>query len=292
MKIPTYYSERYAAQTHTISMRKLPIIASAVNKEQLVELTEPKRVNSIGSKLERLHDEAYVQAFLAGKEPLASSSGFGWTKEIRDGVLESNAGTLEAAEFLMAAEKKPAHRVAASISQGFHHAGYLRGEGYCTFNGLALIAQELPDKKIFVLDLDLHEGNGTTEFCQYLPNLYNYSIYGADFGGKKNVKHSTVRQVSSWVEAEAALMDAFVNIMEVQPDLIVYQAGMDAFAGDPMGGYLTKTELQERDRTVFQFAKDVNIPIMFCVAGGYGAEAVENHTETWRQAYKVWNEIE
>ena len=155
-RVPTCFSPRYSAETPTASMRKLgPVIWDAL-EHGLADLHIPEPVDR--ETLCRLHDPAYVDAFLNGRGPLASAQGWPWTPQIRDGVLAINGGQLLGARLALE------HGIAANIAQGFHHAGYQRGGGYCTFNGLALVAQEFPDQRVFVLDCDEHGGNGTQEF--------------------------------------------------------------------------------------------------------------------------------
>ena len=134
-QIRTVYCEEYTAKTQQTSMRKLGPVAYASEKQGLSELIEPKECE-IEEKLKTLHDPKYVNAFLEGIDPLARSQGWDWTPEIRDGVLAINRGQLTAAEIALE------EGVAANVAQGFHHAVYHEGMGYCTFNGLALVAQE------------------------------------------------------------------------------------------------------------------------------------------------------
>lgn len=135
--IPTCFSPLYSADTPTTSMRKLGPVAWQAAAEGLVDVEVPDPVAP--DKLRRLHAPAYVDAFLAGRQPLASSQGWPWTPEIRDGVLAINGGQLLGAELAMK------HGIAASTSQGAHHAGYTRGGAFCTFNFLALVASEHPE---------------------------------------------------------------------------------------------------------------------------------------------------
>jgi len=285
LKIPTFYSSRYGADTHLLSMRKLPLIAAKADELGLVSLIEPKDVQGVRKRLESLHNPAYVDAFLNGKGKLAMSNQIDWSEKVRDGVLESVAGTLEAAQLAVKTKS-----ITASISQGFHHAEYDYGGGYCTFNGLALVAQELPQCKVFVLDCDEHQGNGTKGFTERLTNLYNFSIFGSYFGNPDTLSRAWDRLVIGWNEYESALAEAFITILDVQPDLIIYQAGMDCVAGDGMSkAKLLADEVRERDSQVFSFCRDMSIPTMFVMAGGYHEKyAIINHVGTFRTACEVY----
>lgn len=286
--IKTCFSNQYYANTSTASMRKLPIVARMVEEAGYAELIDPGTLNL--DDLRRLHSPAYVEAFLTGEEPLASSQGWSWTPEIRDGVLAINAGQI------VAARNALEHGVAANVAQGFHHAGYRSGSGFCTFNGLALVAQTFPDKKIFVLDCDEHGGNGTEEFTTSLPNLFNYSINGTRFGccgGARSISRTLPSITHDFEPYLNALLDGFTKVTEWQPDLVIYQAGADPHIDDPLGSLgMTTEQMRERDRTVFEFCKDVNIPVMFVLAGGYQQQIEEKlaplHIATFATAHEVY----
>lgn len=282
--IHTFYNEFYGANTKPLSMRKLPLIASALAAQELAKFESPQVDEKIlVESLKRIHSSTYVDAFLSGEGKLAQPSGLGWSEEIKRGVLNSVEGTRRAA--LRAVETGD---ITASISAGFHHARPERGGGFCTFNALALVAAQNPSWKVVVLDMEEHEGDGTTEFCKVLPNLYNFSIYGTDFGGAKNVQNTFLKQVCGWAECESALMQAFTRILDLQPDLILYQAGMDCVEGDDMATVdLTPAQAFMRDSMVFNFVTDFNIPLAFVVAGGYGSNAVKNHVGTWKAAEQI-----
>jgi acetoin utilization deacetylase AcuC-like enzyme len=113
-KIPTCFSDTYSADTPTTSMRKLAPVARAAEAAGYVTLHDPGLIDR--EKLRSLHDHDYVRAFITGKGRLASSQGWDWTPQIRNGVLAINAGQILVAQ--MALE----FGVAANVAQGFHHA--------------------------------------------------------------------------------------------------------------------------------------------------------------------------
>lgn len=291
MRIKTCFSNTYYADTPTASMRKLSVVARLAETSGYAEMVDPGTIDI--EQLHRLHDPEYVASFISGKGPLAHSQGWTWSEQIRDGVLAINAGQL------IAAENAFQCGIAANMAQGFHHAGYYRGSGYCTFNGLALIAQAYPDKKVFVLDCDEHGGNGTEEFTRRLPNLFNYSINGTRFGCEGDTPRSvsrTLRSVTRNFEPYLnVLIDGFAKIDEFQPDIIIYQAGADPHIDDPLGTLgMTTEQMQERDRTVFEFCRESGIPTMFVLAGGYQEPIEEKlaplHVATFAAAYEEYGD--
>lgn len=280
------YSERYFATTPSNSMEKLGAIAQKIQELALAQLIEPSAIEP--QILRQLHAPELVNAFLIGERPLATLQGFQWSEQLRDAVLTIQGGQLLAAEIALQ------EGIAANIAQGFHHAGYDYGSGYCTFNGLALIAQQYPNKKIFVLDCDQHGGNGTGEFSERLDNLFNFTIYGLRFGHvehSRSLGRSVDRHKGSFSDYYRALLEGFEYIHQWQTDLIIYQAGVDCHQDDPYGSKWFNTEhLYFRDQLVFEFAKKYDIPIMFVLAGGYQNinTLTSLHTNTFIAANKVY----
>lgn len=280
------YSPRYYAKTKSNSMEKLTAVAETVQMRGLAELVAPAPIDP--ELLRRLHNPAFVDAFLTGQAPLAQSQRFIWSEQLRDAVLHIQGGQLCAAEIAL-------HEgIAANIAQGFHHAEYDYGGGYCTFNGLALLAQQYPDKRVFVLDCDQHGGNGTAEFTRTLENLFNYTIFGLRYGSReyeRSVNAWIPRDTGNFAQYQQALADAFSKILAWNTDLLVYQAGMDCHQLDPFGSsWFDSDSLYQRDLMVFEFAKQQKIPILFVLAGGYQAlpALTELHVNTFKAAYSVY----
>lgn len=246
-------------------MEKLALVAKTLQKASLVDLVDPGLVDV--ALLKSLHAPAYVDAFLRGQKPLATSQGFTWTPQLRDGVLAMQAGQLVGAQLAME------HGVAANIGQGFHHALYDYGCAFCTFNGLALIAQEMPHKRIFVLDCDQHGGNGTAEFTERYENLFNYTIYGMRFGCRdypRSIGRMIDRTEGGFSIYKQALSDGFRHVLDWRTDLLIYQAGVDCHKDDRFGSqWLDTVTLFRRDKMVFDFAHRYGVPILFVMAGGY-----------------------
>ena len=186
--------------------------------------------------------------------------------------------------------------IAANIAQGFHHATYARGGGYCTFNGLALVAQQFPERLICILDCDEHGGNGTQDFTERLSNLRNYTINGTNFGCQTTERSITwtLQPVTDCFEVYLdALKEAFRMVEKWKPDLIIYQAGADPHINDPLGTLgMTTDQLLQRDQHVFQLFRKAGIPVFIVLAGGY-QEPIETalvplHLNTFRAAHEVY----
>lgn len=285
------YSSHYYAQTHTNSMEKLSAVAEALEPLGIVQFHAPEKLPI--SVFKQLHDPSYVEAFDTGSpEKMATFQGFKpWNLQLRDAVYHINSGQILAAELAWK------HQISANIAQGFHHAIYEFGGSFCTFNGLALVAQHFPDKRIFVIDCDQHGGNGTAEFSRRLPNLFNYSIYGLSFGCPTYERSETYhihKHNGNFSQYILAIHQAFSLALEWGADLIIFQAGMDCHQNDPCGSSWFSTELiQKRDEIVFRLAKKYQLPLMFVLAGGYQAlpELVKLHVSTFETAFNTYYAI-
>ena len=154
--VRTAFSDSYYAKTPQPSMRKLPLVAQQAADAGFATLVEPQPASR--ADLERIHRHSYVESILSGNGPLSECAFGFWSEDYRDGVLAINGGNLLAAR--MALE----HGIAANVAQGFHHASPRNGGGFCTFNGLALVAAMHPELDIFVLDCDEHGGDGAQRF--------------------------------------------------------------------------------------------------------------------------------
>ena len=205
-----------------------------------------------------VHSQSYVDGVFAG----TILNGF----ECRDSrVPESCLWTigslLEAARHAI---KHPAQPVCSPTS-GFHHAGFSYGGGFCTFNGLMVVAANLvqgnPDFKVVILDLDMHRGDGTEDILNKHPALASHILHftaGKYFHGDD--PQDEVMEFGIWLSAAIAEINAF------KPDLVLYQAGADPHINDPLGGFLSDNDLRLRDQTVFD---NILAPIAYCHAGGY-----------------------
>lgn len=285
MSIATFFSAAYAP-ADVPSLARLGVAAEVLQRRSLVTLKAPPALDP--STLAGLHSEGYLDAFLRGREPLASSQGIAWSPMLRDATLAMLSGQMEAARHALE------HGIAMNLARGFHHAVYERGAGFCPINGLALVAHAMPDKRIFVIDCDEHGGNGTEEFTQRLPNLYNASLFGTRFGclGHERSWPFEVRVPRDGYAAYAKALRQIESLLEaMRPDLVLYQAGTDCHVGDPKSRVrLTSRRMLDRDLRVFRMIRRFNLPVVIVVAGGYqgAAEIAELNARTLLAAHHVF----
>ena len=190
--------------------------------------------------------------------------------------------------------------IGMNIAGGTHHAFFNRGEGFCILNDLAITANYLLkaklSKKILVVDLDVHQGNGTASLFRENPSVFTFSMHG-----EKNYPH---RKEASDLDLGLAdgtddatylsLLDLHLKrIMDLeQPDFMLYQSGVDVLESDQLGRLsLTLAGVQARDRLVLSTAKSHGIPIMCCMGGGYSKrirDIVDAHAQVFRLAQDLF----
>ena len=267
-------------------MRKLPLVARLAEERGYAELVAPEPASK--EDLEKIHHRRYVKSVMTGQGELAECAFGFWSEAYRDGVLAINGGNLLAAK--MALEDG----IAANVGQGFHHAGFKSGAGFCTFNGLALVAALHPELSVLVIDCDEHAGDGTAELTTMIPNLTNFSICGTRMGCPES-ERSILRHVEPHdVKAYGGyLTEALEYAATTKPSLVIYQAGMDPNEGDPLGRSKMPGEfLEERDLLVMEtLALHLHIPFFFVLAGGYQEPIEEKlvplHIKTFEIAARV-----
>lgn len=201
---------------------------------------------------------------------------------------------------LMGAKKALDTGIAMNIAGGTHHAFPDRGEAFCLLNDQAIAAQYLLDKgfakKILILDLDVHQGNGTAAIFKNQPLVFSCSVHGA--------KNYPFRKETS--DLDLALEDhcddsTYLKILKdllpklykhVQPDFVFYLCGVDVLASDKLGRLgLSLEGCKQRDKEVLSFWKKKQIPVQCSMGGGYSKELkhiIEAHANTFRVAKELF----
>jgi acetoin utilization deacetylase AcuC-like enzyme len=227
--------------------------------------------------LEAVHDPDYVDQVLTMTVPPEKERriGFAVTERVMRRSLLSPGGTW------LAAKLAQRHRYAANAAGGSHHALSDTGAGYCVFNDLAIAANRLIAEadaaRILILDLDVHQGDGTASLLAGRSDIFTLSIHAE--------KNFPVRKARSTLDIGlpdrteddaylAILADALPRVLDdFAPDLILYQAGVDPHGGDRLGRLaLTDAGLDARDRYVMRQALARAIPLASTMGGGYGAD--------------------
>lgn len=199
-------------------------------------------------------------------------------------------GTIESSEFALR------YGVSGNIGGGTHHAYSGHGEGFCMLNDQAVAAKFLLNnytntiKKILIVDLDVHQGNGTAEILQHEKAIFTFSMHGQkNYPFKKEKSDLDIGLPAGTKDEEylGKLKSILPKLIETEnPDFIFYVAGVDILETDKLGHLSCTPEgCKERDRFVIQLSKDYNIPLQIGTGGGYSPEIktiVEAHANTFR----------
>jgi acetoin utilization deacetylase AcuC-like enzyme len=225
--------------------------------------------------IEAVHDADYVEQVLSCTVPAAKERriGFPITPRVARRAVLSPGGTWMAARLALR------HGFAANGAGGSHHALHDAGAGYCVFNDLVIAANRLiaegTVRCILIVDLDVHQGDGTAALTAGRDDIVTFSMHGAkNFPARKAVSDLDVALADGTSdEAYLATLEAHLPglLAEVRPDLIFYQAGVDPHEGDRLGRLaLTDEGLEARDRFVMRLAARAGIPLASVLGGGYG----------------------
>lgn len=204
------------------------------------------------------HDRGYVDGVLA----CTRRNGFGNNNPQVAKALPWICGSMVAA----ALHAFKTGETSFSPTSGAHHAGYAHGGGYCTFNFLAMAAikaHAAGAKKVGIVDLDCHYGDGTQDIIERLGLSY---VVHYTFGGHDVRLGASAER---WLSGLGRDLRRFEGV-----DLIIYNAGVDSHIDDPLGGILTTGQMARRDHIVFSAARDMGIPVCVSLAGGYQKNAL------------------
>jgi len=290
-----FYTDRFTLplpQGHRFPSQKYCLLRERVADSPWLaghQLVEPDAISR--SDLLRAHDAQYVDRVLRGELSATEMRriGFPWSEAMVERSLRATGATYMATRAALRDGR------AVTLAGGTHHACIDHGEGYCVFNDCAVAALAMHDERIIrrvlVIDLDVHQGNGTADIMQQHEWCYTFSMHAA--------KNYPFRKIASDCDIEFAdgtrddeyLLTLHTALEYVwaasRPDLVYYLAGADPYEGDGLGRLaLTKPGLLERDRMVIQRAHDDGVPLVVTMAGGYGInilDTVDIHYHTVMQ---------
>ena len=190
--------------------------------------------------------------------------------------------------------------VAFNVAGGTHHAGSDWGEGFCLLNDQAIAANYLLNKKIaeriLIIDLDVHQGNGTAEILADEPRAFTFSMHGErNFPFRKEVSDLDIGLDDGVGDDEylSILSDSLYQVLKKhKPDFVFYLSGVDVLSSDQLGKLaMTKEGCRERDRIVLQCCKDHQLPVQVSMGGGYSPmirDIVDAHCNTFKTALDLF----
>ena len=296
MPLHAWSSARYVIplpEGHRFPIAKYALVRDRVLAEGLVaaeHMHEPARV-AIDDLL-LAHEPSYVRALVEGTlgDAAMRRIGLPWSEHLVERSFRAVGGTCEAAEAALR------EGVAVNLAGGTHHAFPGHGEGFCVFNDVAVAIRRLQhDGRIAhaaVIDLDVHQGNGTHAIFAGDDSVYTFSMHGErnfpfqKVPGRLDIELPDGCDDARYLDELARALPLVLS--ESSPDLVVYLAGADAHEGDRLGRLaLTFGGLGRRDAMVLEACREVGIPVAVTIAGGYGREmanTVEAHVGTVRVA--------
>lgn len=289
-------------ENHRFPMAKYRMLRDRIASE-LPNVSLHAALPATDSELALVHTSDYIAQVATGALPAAAQReiGFPWSEAMAERARRSVGATA-------AASRAALHSgVAGNLAGGTHHAYADRGSGFCVFNDVAVAARRLQAEhaqehgiqgdmrsafQVAVVDLDVHQGNGTAHIFKGDSSVFTLSLHGArNFPFRKEASDLDVELPDGCADDEYlhALDHALDELdRRCHPDFVFYLAGADPHIGDRLGRLAVSHDgLEARDRRVFDWAWQRRIPVAFSMAGGYGNDLQDTITaqlNTWRVA--------
>jgi acetoin utilization deacetylase AcuC-like enzyme len=295
---PRYYAD--IGEGHVFPIRKFELVRDRLVAEGTLspaEIYEPREAAVKDVLL--VHTEDYVTRLRAGAltPREVRRLGLPWSKALVRRSFLATAGTLAAARFALG------EGVGANLAGGTHHAFPDHGEGFCVLNDVAVAVRVLQRdglaRRFAVVDLDVHQGNGTAHIFAEDPSVFTFSMHGA-----KNYPLFKLRSSLDVELADGTSDDEYLEtlarhlpgVFAHAPDLVFYLGGADPYKGDKLGRLsLTFEGLRARDEMVLRECSARGVPVTTVMSGGYAADigdTVEIHCNTVRAAKAVFGEVQ
>ena len=301
-----FYSDQFVLplpQGHRFPMEKYRMLRDQLALH-LPCISLKEAPSALDGELAYAHTPAYIDHIALGTLDASAQReiGFPWSTAMAERARRSVGATIAAARSAMD------HGVAANLAGGTHHAYADKGSGFCVFNDVAVAARVLQSEwsrkhratrahlKIAVIDLDVHQGNGTASIFKNDDSVFTLSLHGdKNFPFRKESGDLDVPLCDGCGDVDylAALERALDELAQrFDPGFVIYLAGADPFEGDRLGRLkLSFDGLQTRDRRVFDWCFSRRIPMAFVMAGGYGVqieETVQVQLNTYRIGLEYW----
>jgi acetoin utilization deacetylase AcuC-like enzyme len=295
-RLRAYHSDAFVLPLpsgHRFPMDKYRLLRQAVEQD-LPQVRLAEALPASDGELALAHDPAWIDAVSRGLTTPAQQReiGFPWSERMVQRARRSVGATVQAARAALFGDDGPGEGVAANLAGGTHHAHADKGSGYCVFNDVAVAARLMqaewhrrrgpgvPLLRVLVIDLDVHQGNGTAAIFRDDSTVFTLSLHGArNFPFRKEASDLDVELPDgagddAYLDALDAAMAEVWRRHDLQaPGLAFYLAGADPHEDDRLGRLrLTAQGLAERDRRVLQALQARGIPVALSMAGGYGRD--------------------
>ncbi|MEM9540290.1 MAG: histone deacetylase [Cyanobacteria bacterium P01_E01_bin.42] len=301
--IPIAYHPDYVTplpEAHRFPMPKFKLLYKYLLKEKIV-LPEWVHLPEIPSQkwLEFVHDRDYIRAYIEGTLPPKAQRRIGlpWSRGLVTRTLTAVGGTILTAQLALK------HGIACNTAGGTHHAFPDFGSGFCIFNDLAIASRVLQHldlaQKILIVDLDVHQGDGTAYIFQNDETVFTFSMHcEINFPHRKQRSDRDV-PLPEGLDDEGYLQILAKHLPElitkVNPNLVLYDAGVDTHVGDRLGKLaLSDRGIYRRDRLVLSSCQASGHPVGAVIGGGYAknmSDLVYRHSLLHRAAREVYLKI-
>ena len=312
--LQAFYADHFVLplpQGHRFPMAKYGLLRDRLSAE-IPAITLRQAPAASDGELALAHTPDYIAAISEGTLPSAAQReiGFPWSPAMAERARRSVGATVAAARVALGLGEHTvrAGGVAANLAGGTHHAYASKGGGFCVFNDVAVAARLMQAEwarryksarqplQVAVIDLDVHQGNGTAAIFAQDESVFTLSLHGAkNFPFRKEASDLDVELPDGC--ADAAYLQALEHALDelerrFTPGLIFFLAGADPFEGDRLGRLsVSEDGMEARDRRVFDWAFQRRIPLAFSMAGGYGVkmeDTVQVQVNTYRVALSYW----
>jgi acetoin utilization deacetylase AcuC-like enzyme len=283
--IPTIWNPAYDTDSAPLtSTRKQAEVVRLALGEGLLDLRQPLHDPALAwADMGRTHDATYIDALRTGRpRALAESQWFTWSPAFANALALIWTGHLTASRLAL-----ESGLVLHPVS-GAHHAQYAHGAAFCSLNFLVGASTALLDsgrvERVLMLDLDAHYGDGTDALTMAEPRIMHFDIYGGH--RLERTQRGVWAGVRNARDYMRLLQTELPRLLDRQPDLVQWQAGVDPFEDDDVGGIpgMTADCLRERDLFVLNALAARQMPTVICFAGGYSSSCVALHCQTVRSA--------
>jgi acetoin utilization deacetylase AcuC-like enzyme len=288
--VKAFYTDHFVLplpEGHRFPMQKYRLLREAIATHPQINLVEAPVASD--TQLLYAHTPSYIQRVVAGElsSQEQSAIGFPWSQRMVERSKRSVGATIAACQSALI------DGVAVNLAGGTHHAYRDHGGGFCVFNDAAVAARVLQktqssDFRVAIVDLDVHQGNGTAAILKNDERIFTLSLHGENnFPFQKEESNLDVALPDGC--GDAMYLDALSNALhavktDFDPQFIIYLAGADPHENDRLGKLsLTKEGVRKRDQHVYSWAAANTLPVAIAMAGGYGKDmnlTVEIHAQT------------
>ncbi len=302
MSVPLVYHPSYSFPfpgRHRFPMEKFRLLHERLRDSGIAgaaNLHRPGRARP--ALLSLAHCPEYLDRFLGNRlgEREAKRMGLPWSEDLVRRTCIAPMGTLLTAQLALK------HGIACHLAGGTHHAHYDFGSGFCILNDLAITARALRAgglvKRVLIFDCDVHQGDGTAAILAGDPELFTCSIHcEKNFPTRKSRSDLDVGlPVGLEDDGYLAVVEETLSdlLRQLQPDLVLYDAGVDVYAGDPLGRLaVSLTGLAERERRVLTLCREHGVPVATVIGGGYDDDRpalARRHALVVEAAHQLWRQ--